>query len=177
MANSKQLSGFLFFLAITLLLVSPAMAQRGITYERLANQQREQNIFVDSFTLPGLQPNTVQFVTTFRVDYNMLPFRKYDGPSEKGNFFSPVGMNIEIFRDKDGTNRDKRRNDFSVEGLEPVNRSFWKDTAFAGNYAQTKAKNNFITGTLSTDLNPGKYSYIMQFVRGEEIEVLTVKAG
>ncbi|MFH5884300.1 GWxTD domain-containing protein [Halalkalibaculum sp. DA3122] len=171
MAFSKKLSLFLLFSILTSLLNIPANAQRGITYQQLANQQREQNIFIDNFTLPGSQPETVRFVTTFRIDYNLLPFRKYDSPDEQKNFFSPVGMSIEIFRDPnpEADNR-RRRDDFSVEGLEPVERSFWRDTAFAENYEQTKSKNKFITGRLDTELKPGGYSYILQFTRGEEVD-------
>ncbi|MDZ7693794.1 MAG: hypothetical protein U5K69_22190 [Balneolaceae bacterium] len=170
MANSKQVYSFLFSLVVILLFSVPALAQRGITYEQLANQQREQNIFIESFTLPGAQPGSLQFVTTFRIDYNLLPFKKYDGATEEKNFFSLVGMNIEVFKDDNPQFNNRRQNDFDVEDLEPVNRASWKDTAFAENYAQTKAKNRFISGKLVSELQPGTYSYIMQFVRGEEIE-------
>ncbi|MDX1638435.1 MAG: GWxTD domain-containing protein [Balneolaceae bacterium] len=152
-------------------LALPTQAQRGITYEQLANQQREQNIFFDNFTLPGSTPGTVTFVTTFRIDYNLLPFKKFDDPESDKNFFSPVGMNIEIFHNPNaGEERRKRRNDFSVEGLDPVSRTAWKDTAFAENYEQTKSKNMFITGSLTNELEPGSYSYILQFTRGEEVD-------
>lgn len=170
MANSKQVYGFQLLFAALFLISSPALAQRGINYEQLANQQREQSIFIDTFTLPSIQPGTLQFVNTFRIDYNLLPFKKYDQATEEKNFFSPVGMNIEVFKDDNPNFGNRRRDDFSVEGLEPVNRSFWKDTAFAANYAQTKAKNSFITGELVSELQPGTYSYMLQFVRGEEVE-------
>ncbi|MDR8392559.1 GWxTD domain-containing protein [Aliifodinibius sp. S!AR15-10] len=148
----------------------PVQAQRGISYEQLANQQREQNIFIDNFTLPGSQAGTVQFVTTFRIDYNLLPFKKYDGSEEGRNFFSTIGMNIEIFRDPNPPEKRRRNRDFSVEGLEPVDRTFWKDTAYAENYEQTKSKNKFITGKLVSELKPGNYSYILQFTRGEQVD-------
>lgn len=171
MALSKKLFQFLLFTVALTLCYLPAYAQRGITYQQLANQQREQNIFLDSFTLPGSQAGTVRFVTTFRIDYNLLPFRKFNGSEDSKNFFSPVGMSIEIFKDPNPEPKNKRRrNDFSVEGLEPVDRSFWKDTAFAENYEQTKSKNKFITGRLESELKPGNYSYILQFTRGEEVD-------
>lgn len=167
---SKKVFSLLFLITVLIFSSIPVKAQRGINYEQLANQQRDQNIFFDNFTLPGDQPGTVKFVTTFRIDYNLLPFRKYDSSGDKKNFFSPVGMNIEVFKNPNAPQKKNRRDDFSVEGLEPVVRTAWKDTAFAENYEQTKAKNKFITGTLTSDVKPGTYSYILQFIRGEEVE-------
>jgi len=117
----------------------------------------------------------VRFVTTFRVDNNLIPFRKLDNPTADRQFFSPVGMSIEIFRDPNPPPRESRRNrrdreDLSVKGLDPVARAMWKDTAYAENYAQTQSKNMFVSGNLVTELKPGTYRYILQLTRGEEVD-------
>ncbi|MDX1617740.1 MAG: GWxTD domain-containing protein [Balneolaceae bacterium] len=176
MAYSNKIVSFLFIIAILLSSLSPATAQRRITYEQLARQQRAQSIFFDYFTLPSDQDGTVQFVTTFRVDYNLLPFKKVDNPAPEKQFFSTIGMSIEIFRDTNPQPReaDRRRNrrdreELSVKGLEPVARAMWKDTVFAENYAQTQSKNLFANGKLTTELKPGAYRYILQLTRGQEV--------
>lgn len=178
MASYQKAVSCLFIIGVLISSLSPALAQRRITYEQLARQQREQSIFFDYFTLPGTTEDAVRFVTTFRVDYNLLPFRKVDNPSPDRQFFSTVGMSIEIFKDKnpDSANRNNRRRDrrgnedLTVKGLEPATRAMWSDTVYAENYAQTQSKNLFANGKLVTELKPGPYRYILQLTRGDEID-------
>lgn len=170
MANSKKIICLLLLTGVVASACSTVAAQRRITYEQLARQQGQESIFFDYFTLPGDREGTVQFVTTFRVNYNLLPFKKINNPAGEHKFFSLVGMNIEIFKDDGGQPGKKRKRDFSVNGLEPVDRTFWKDTAYAATYEQTQSKNMFASGKLISELKPGNYSFILQFTRGEEVD-------
>ena len=166
---SKSIRPFLIC-GMLLIALSAVQAQQRITYEQLARQQREESIFIDNFTLPGSTEGTVRFVTTFRVDYKLLPFRKTNDSSARNNFLSPVSMSMEVFRNDNPENQGNRRErDFTVKGLEPVDRSFWRDTAYAESYEETQSKNRFINGYLLNEMQPGTYSYILQFIRGQEV--------
>lgn len=164
--HSLFYSTFTGLLAI-LLLSSYTVAQQRVNYQSLVNssEQREQ-IFIDHFALPGEQENTINFVTTFRINYNFLPFRKVSEPDNEFEFFSSVMMGIELFKAKERIRRERDR--VPIEGLESAARASWQDTAFAETYEQTQSKNTFVTGSLQTEMEPGLYNFMMQLNRGNE---------
>lgn len=144
-----------------------ATAQQRVNYQSLLNRSdQRQNIFIDHFSLPGDNENTLNFVTTFRINYNFLPFRKVSNPDNQFEFFSSTGMRIELFRanERIRSNRDR----VPIEGLESAARASWQDTAFAETYEQTQSKNTFVTGSMQTEVEPGLYNFFMQLNRGNE---------
>lgn len=145
--------------------LSPEVRAQGrIGYQDLVQQQRNQNIYLDFFVLPGSDDQTVQFVNTFRMDYSFLPFKKLNSSGNNERFFSTVSMNMEVFKAEE---RVKRKDKISIEGLQAVNRDFWKDTAYAENYQQTQSNNTFIGGFMQVQLKPGLYNYLLQLNRND----------
>lgn len=152
-------------LAFSLLIISNATAQRRVSYQDLVMKQRSQHAYFDIFTLPGNSDNTVQFASTFRIDYSFLPFRKMNNYGDKERFFSPVSLSMEVFEAEEKVSDPEDR--VSIEGLNTVNRSFWRDTAYAESYQQTNSNNTFIVGSLQTELKPGLYNYLLQLNRSD----------
>lgn len=161
---------FVGFLSIFILLINltdRSEAQSRVNYESLYNSSNQrQNIFVSNFVLPGDANDTVNFVTTFRISYNFLPFRKVQDPDSEYEFYSDAGMRIELFNAKEKVRRN--RDQIKIEGLESAGLTSWRDTAFAETYEQTQSKNTFLTGALKSSLKPGLYNYILQMNRGNE---------
>jgi len=154
----------LFFLAG----ISPILAQRGVDYRTLASNNQQQNIFIDYFTLPGENDsdNKMKFVASFRIGYSFLPFRKLRKPDNPNEFFSHVGLGIEVFKaEKKIENPDQ---EVPIEGLESVTRASWKDSAFAKTYEHTQSGNHFIEGYMQVELEPALYNYFLQLNRGFE---------
>ena len=54
-----------------------------------------------------------------------------DEPNENKQFYSPLGLSMEVFKAMEKKNPDDR---IKVEGLESVSRAAWRDTAFAESY-------------------------------------------
>lgn len=163
------LCGFLFCLAASAI----TFGQRRVTYRELANRNQQRNIYFDFFTLPGSEDGKVQFVSTFRVDYNFLPFKKINQPDDERAFYSPLGLSMEVFKAEKKRKKDDK---ITVEGLEPVSRTAWRDTAFAESYEQTQSNNSFISGYLQVELAPGLYNYLLQLAPGEDTRERTSRA-
>lgn len=171
---SKKISAFLS-LIILLLFVDSALifAQGRVSYRELAARNQQQNIYFDFFTLPGDNEEGVQFVTTFRIDYNFLPFKKADQREDNRQFYSPLSLSMEVFKALEKKNPDDR---IKVEGLESVSRTAWRDTAFAESYEQTQSNKSFISGLMKVDLDPGLYNYMLQLTPGEDTRERTSRA-
>lgn len=137
----------------------------------MQNQQR--NIYFDFFTLPGDDESSIKFVSTFRVDYNFLPFKKINQPKNDREFYSPLGVSMEVFK---AEKRRKPDDEIRVNGLESVSRTAWTDTAFAASYEQTQSNNSFISGYLEVELDPGLYNYMLQLAPGEDTRERTSRA-
>lgn len=152
-------------LLLTLQSVTFTYGQRGVSYQELANKSQQRNIFFDFFTLPGSQDSRVQFVTTFRIDYSFLPFKKVNQSADGNQFYSIAGMSMEVFKAKEKRKKDDK---ISVKGLQSVTRAAWKDTAYATTYEQTQSNKAFINGHLQVELSPGLYNYMLQLNRGED---------
>lgn len=170
----KNITGFLtLFLLLFLCDTALTFGQGRVSYRELAGRSQQQNIYFDFFTLPGNSENTVQFVTTFRVDYNFLPFKKLDQPEKDRQFYSPIGLSMEVFKALEKKNSDDR---IEVEGLESVSRAAWRDTAFAESYEQTQSNKSFISGQMNVELSPGLYNYMLQLTPGEDTRERTSRA-
>ncbi|NGP76491.1 GWxTD domain-containing protein [Balneolaceae bacterium YR4-1] len=142
-----------------------SFAQGRVSYQELAARNQQQNLYFDFFTLPSEDEGNVQFVTTFRIDYNFLPFKKSDQSSTNRQFYSPLALSMEVFKALEKKKPDDR---IKVEGLESVSRTAWRDTAFAESYEQTQSNKSFISGFMKVELNPGLYNYMLQLTPGED---------
>ncbi len=170
----KKFTGLLsLFLLLFLVDAALTYAQGRVSYRDLATRNQQQNIYFDFFTLPGENDNSVQFVTTFRVDYNFLPFKKLDQPQTNRQFYSPLGLSMEVFKALERKSQDDR---IEVEGLESVSRAAWRDTAYAESYEQTQSNKSFISGHMNVALRPGLYNYMLQLNPGEDTRERTSRA-
>ena len=155
---------FILTICLSLVLYSPTAGQGRISYLDLANRSSQQSIYIDTFTLPETAGKSVRFVTTFRIDYSFLPFRKMRTHDGKERFFSTVGMNMEVFK---AAKRVSDNRNLSVRGLESAGRAAWRDTAYADTYEQTQSKKMFTGGYMEITLEPGLYNYMLQLNQGE----------
>ena len=166
MDTFKKITGFLTALLLFCLATSViSHAQGRVTYRELANRNQQRNIYFDFFTLPASAEGKVEFISTFRVDYNFLPFKKLNQPEADRQFYSPLGLSMEVFKAKERRRPDDR---IDVEGLESVIRTAWRDTAFAESYEQTQSNKSFIGGYMNVEINPGLYNYMLQLSPGED---------
>ena len=150
---------------------APTDADAQFTYRKLLHESRNPHIYFNRFTLPGTTDSTVNFVTSYRVDYDFMNFKKVDDPSsnkEGKNFYASAKLNIEMFEANDPGKDGKRKNidKVSLENLAPAARSFWEDTAYAETYEQTNSDKEYLTGYMQLDLKPGTYNYILQLTNG-----------
>ncbi len=161
---SRAFSGFIILL---ILASANSFAQGRVTYQDLAARSDQQNIYIDFFTLPASGDKSVQFVSTFRINYNFLPFKKLKSPSGSNRFYSHVGLNMEVFKARKKRDRDE---EIPIKGMSSVVRTAWSDTAFAKNYEQTQSNESYIDGFMKVDVEPGLYNYMLQLKRGESIQ-------
>ncbi|MEX0770372.1 MAG: GWxTD domain-containing protein [Balneolaceae bacterium] len=153
------------FIAFFLLLLSDIQLieaqRRGISYQDLYDRSEQPNIYVNQLLLPSKE-GSGHLTVSFRIDYDLLPFRKTNSdirkPDPSYEFHSSVRMNLEVFK---GSLNNRR------SGFEPVARSSWSDTAWATTYEQTRSRSEHLEGAMHTRLNPGDYSLMLQFNRGE----------
>lgn len=174
MKTFKKISGLLTSLLLLSLLTSAISYGQGrVNYRQLANQNQQRNIYIDFFTLPGNEDGKVQFVSAFRVDYSFLPFKKLSGDDRERQFYSPLSLNMEVFKAEE---REPREDRIKVEGLESISRAAWRDTAFAASYEETQSSTSFTKGYLNVELEPGLYNYLLQLSPGEDTRERTSRA-
>lgn len=138
-------------------------------YRRLVMRSQQQPVTFDFIILPGSSEKTVKFTSVFSFPYSYLPFKKSNRPGRE-EFYSNASLSMEVFK-ADPKKFGKRKNEnISVEGLEPVGRSFWTDTVYAKSYEESQSKQKFLTGFLDISLKPGIYNYVLQMKRGEETD-------
>jgi GWxTD domain-containing protein len=142
---------FLLITILTLFFTADLLAQRRVGYAELSARYRNPLLYVDQNILPPAQGDMPTVVLGYRVAYEHLSFRKRDDDS----YFSNITIGVEIF---EGEPR-RRGRELSAEGLEPVKRSFWRNTAIAENYEETKKPTRFATGFTHMNLEPGVYTY------------------
>ncbi len=165
MTKKKYFSAILILGFLLPLITSPLSYGQGrVSYQELANSNRQRNIYLDFFTLPGDNETSIKFVSTYRIDYNFLPFKKLNSSDQDREFYSPLALSMEIFKAEKKQNSD---DDISVNGLESITRTAISDTAFAKSYEQTQSNNSFISGYMQVDLEPGLYNYMLQLTPGE----------
>lgn len=151
--------------------VSELQAQRNANYQQLSIGDQRPSQFFDFLVLPGNSDETVTFASVYSFSYRTLPFKKLNQASAANNddkraFFSPINLSMEVFNSNEAQLK-KRDSNISVERLEPAERSFWEDTAYAETYEQTQTELMFLYGNIGMELKPGIYTYVLQMTRGE----------
>ena len=168
MNNHKTHLSAALLIIFCLATVSNLWAQRNVSYRDLAMRDRDRPVSFDFITLPGDTDETVKFTSIFSFSYSYLPFKKTGNRNSDNQFLSTANLSMEVFKsDKRFNKRDKN---VSVEGLEPVGRTFWSDTAYAKNYDESQSKYEYLSGYLNISLKPGTYNYVLQMKRGEETD-------
>ncbi len=146
----------------TLILVSTSlsMAQRQrVTYLDLINRSSAPQIFIDNIILPDDDYKAVLGIL-FRFNNDFLPYKKIslnaglNAPDGAG-FYSIIRLNNEVF--KGHAQRNKKPTDVSV-----VSRDMWSDTLFTQTFEETESSKIYASGSLSVQLDPGAYHYVLQ---------------
>ena len=174
---TSYITAFLL-LAFILDPVADLKAQQRSDYRKLSIQEQRPALFFDFIVLPGNSDESVNFVSVYSFSNRYLPFKKAnpaDSLASNKAFFSPVNINMEVFK-ASKEQLSKKNKDISVKGLEPINRSFSRDTAFAETYEISQSELAFLQGNVGVSLTPGIYSYVLQLTRGERSEPKMSKA-
>ncbi|SHF50071.1 GWxTD domain-containing protein [Fodinibius roseus] len=171
MKQINYLTTVALVVGLVLCLAPELQAQRSAKYQKLSLADQRPSQFFDFLVLPGNTDETVTFASVYSFSYRYLPFKKLkqDGAAKNNNkkaFFSPVNLSMEVFNSSEAQLK-KRDSDISVERLEPAERSFWEDTAYAETYEQTQTESMFLHGHIGMELKPGIYTYVLQMKRGE----------
>ncbi len=172
MKVSTRLFSLLLCVFLCFSLISEVIAQRNLDYRDLRIQQQRSPVYTDFLVLPGETDQSVKFATIFSISYQYLPFKKLpkaEQTTKERSFYSPVSMNMEVFNASEEQLKRKDQ-DISVEGLESVERSSWRDTAYTSTYEETQSERSFISGSMNVSLKPGIYSYVLYMNRGENKE-------
>ncbi|PAU95535.1 hypothetical protein CK503_00270 [Aliifodinibius salipaludis] len=170
MKTSKKYLTILFAITLSIISATELYGQRNISYQDLVMRQQQQQTSFDNLILPANDGEAVQFVVTFHVPYSSLPFKKSQDRSSRNKYFSTMDLMLEVFK-ADKTNFDKKKKEnISLEGLEPAGRASWADTAYAKDYESSQSDDQFLSGYIKVDLNPGSYNYVLQMKRGAQTD-------
>lgn len=156
----------IFFLGLT----SNTWAQRNVSYRDLAMRDQERPASFDFIVLPGSNDQSVTFTSVFSFSYSYLPFKKMNRQQPDKQFYSTANLSMEVFKSDRRFRKAKRNDNISLEGLEPVGRTFWADTAYAKSYDESQSKSEYLRGHMEVSLPPGSYNYVLQMKRGEETD-------
>lgn len=149
----------LLTLIVPFLYFTSADAQRNITYQSLVERSDQPNIYVEYLVLPA-PDNQALFTAGFRMDYDLLPFRRVrpdqDKPSEEAEYFATARMNMEIFK---GSSDSRRHN------LQSVTRSTWTDTSWTETFEMTRSRSEHLEGAMTSKLDKGDFSVFLDLNR------------
>lgn len=165
---AKKVIPVLLTLALISLFPTNSEAQSRAGYRGLISQSQGPPVYMDFFTLPGETAENLSFVTTFRIPYTALPFRRRSAPEGEPQFYSTATLSIEVFR---GSPKDlEKPEDVKVRDRQSVGRSSWSDSAYAEDYPDTQSREDFLEGVLEMKLQPGVYVYVFQMSRGMDAD-------
>lgn len=148
-----------FMFTFTAFTATAARAQLN-DYERLLLKTNQPGIYGTMFTLPGSSRHNVQLAAAFRINYQLLTFKKVNKPGIEKYYATP-SLSIHVYRSPRKNLGFKEQ--VSVVDLESVARKSWSDTIYAKSYTATTNSDNFATVFLQVQLPPGHYTYILQF--------------
>lgn len=170
MKNINTFLAFPIVVIFSLLSVTELYGQRNINYQDLAMRQQQPQASFDYLTLPGNDNELVQFVVIFHLPYSSLPFKKNKNRSSNNNYFSTMDLMLEVFKAEDANFDKKKKENISLEGLEPAGRAFWSDTVYAKDYDSSQSSDEFLSGYIKVNLKPDSYNYVLQMKRGDQTE-------
>ncbi|WP_440998827.1 GWxTD domain-containing protein [Fodinibius sp. SL11] len=170
MKNSKTFLAFLVVIVFSLISVAELFGQRNVSYRDLAMRQQQSQASFDYLTLPGNDNELVQFVVIFHLPYSSLPFKKNKDRSSDNKYFSSMDLMMEVFKAEEASIKNKKKENISLEGLEPAGRAFWSDTVYAKDYDSSQSNDLFLSGYMKVNLKPGSYNYVLQMKRGDQTE-------
>lgn len=153
----KQLLALFTLILVT---TSLSMAQRQrVTYLDLINRSSAPQIFIDNIILPA-DDYKAELGILFRFNNDFLPYKKISPNAELNapdgaGFYSIVRLNNEVFEGH--ARRNKKPTDVNV-----VSRDMWADTLFTETFEQTESAKLYASGSLSVQLDPGAYHYVLQ---------------
>ena len=166
---TKYFSSTLLFLIIASL-CTDAYAQRNISYQDLVMRQQQPQSNFEILTLPGNENELVQFAVIFHIPYSALPFKKNNDRSSENKFYSTMNLMLEVFKKEEMNTSKLKKDDLSLNGLEPAGRAFWDDTVYAKDYDSTQSDSKYLSGYIKVNLKPGPYNYILQTKQGNQNE-------
>lgn len=153
-------------LAILLLLgFSTSILAQRVNYRQLVMRSQSPTIFIDDIILPGDDgKTTLAFV--FRFNNDFIPFKKIPldnnlNAPDDAEFYSTIRLNTEIFEGKLNRREDPSANSAS--------RDVWNDTLFTSNFEQTQSSRMYASGSVSTELSPGHYNFILQLAMMQDV--------
>lgn len=159
------MSKYIITLFIFLGMTWSAEAQRKVSYPQLVMRSQTPTIFIDDLVLPGDEGKTsLSFI--FRFNHDFIPFKKIPldqdlNAPDKAEFYSTIRLSTEIF----GGKREQR----DEAAMTSVSRDIWTDTLYTSNYDETISDKYFTSGSLTTQLKPGDYNYILQLSMMQEV--------
>ncbi|MEL7834720.1 GWxTD domain-containing protein [Fodinibius sp. Rm-B-1B1-1] len=165
----KYLSSILLFLIIVVF-STDVFAQRNVSYRDLVMRQQQSQSNFEILTLPGNENELVQFAIIFHIPYNTLPFKKNSDRSSENKFYSSMNLMLEVFKKEDASTSDLKKEELSIQGLEPAGRAFWDDTVYAKEYDSTQSNSKFLSSYIKVNLKPGSYNYVLQMKQGDQAE-------
>ena len=170
MKNSKTFLAFLVVIVFSLISVAELFGQRNVSYRDLAMRQQQSQASFDYLTLPGNDNELIQFVVVFNLPYSSLPFKKNKDRSSDNKYFSSMDLMMEVFKAEEASIKNKKKENISLEGLEPAGRAFWSDTVYAKDYDSSQSNDLFLSGYMKVNLKPRSYNYVLQMKRGDQTE-------
>ncbi|MEX2573920.1 MAG: GWxTD domain-containing protein [Balneolaceae bacterium] len=140
------------------LFVSAAEGQRNVSYQNLLERAERPSLYTSLLSLPGTG-NEPLFMVSFRMDYDLLPFRRgrtdQATPDEEAGYYSEARINMEVFRENDST------------GPGSVTRSSWADTIRTDTYEQTRSRFDHLEGAIAVRLEEGEYRLLLDMNRDD----------
>ena len=155
-----QKSTLLIF-SLSFLLSSLVFAQRSrVNYVDLVNRTSIPQIFFDDLIFPTEEGKT-EIATIFRFDNDFLPFKKIttdlrNSAPEWAEYYTIIQLNKEVF--KGSTSRRGKNKDL----IDVASRDMWIDTLYTSSFEDTEVNTLFASGSLSTEIDAGKYNTVLQ---------------
>lgn len=155
----KRLLSLFIFISLSI-----SLHAQKVSYQELVHRTQAPEIFIDDLIIPGENGKTT-LAFTFRFNNDFLPYKKIPlnnnlAAPKNVEFYSTIRLNAEIFEGK-----FNKRNAASMKS---ASRDSWSDTLFVSNFEDTQSNKIFASGSLSTQLDPGRYNFVLQLTLMQE---------
>ncbi len=151
----------ILFFAFSLFISTFSFAQRQrVDYIDLINRASAPQIFIDNILLPT-EDGKAEMGIIFRFNNDFLPYKKITPSSELNapegsQYYTIIRLNNEVFKGR--AERGRRGN----SQVEVASRDMWIDTLYTKTFEDTESNKLYASGSLSTQLDPGAYNYVLQ---------------